>query len=314
MNTVKTVFLFPGQGSQSIGMMKNLAQDQPSVMETFNEASEALDFNLWSLIQEGPLEDLNRTENTQPAMLAAGIATWRAWRSMGGSLPTHLAGHSLGEYSALVAAQSLEFADALKLVRHRGALMQAAVPEDEGAMAAIIGMDNAALETLCIEAAGDEIVSCANYNAPGQVVIAGQRSAVERACALALDVGARRAIPLPVSVPSHCMLMRDAAGELHDALKELTVTSPKIPVVHNADVQSHDDPELIRDMLARQLWLPVQWTRTIQMLVEHDAQCFVECGPGKVLAGLNRRIERHVPVHALTDTAALEKLQEELAA
>ncbi len=202
----------------------------------------------------------------------------------------------------------------MQLVRRRGELMQAAVPEGEGAMAAIIGMEDEALEKLCLEVTGDEVVSCANYNAPGQVVIAGHRKAVERVSELALDTGARRALPLPVSVPSHCMLMRDAAGELHQALNAIDVRKPAIPVIHNADVQAHDDPELIRDTLARQLWQPVRWTPTIQALTAKGTERFVECGPGKVLAGLNRRIERHLPVDALTDTPALEQLKEELAA
>ncbi len=314
MSASKTAFLFPGQGSQSLGMMAGLADSQPVVMDTFREASEALDQDLWGLSQEGPLEALNRTANTQPVMLTAGVATWRAWQAMGGSQPAFMAGHSLGEYSALVAAQAIDFVDAVRLVRRRGELMQAAVPEGEGAMAAIIGMDDKTLEKLCLDVAGDEIVSCANYNAPGQVVIAGQRTAVERACEVALDTGARRALPLPVSVPSHCMLMRDAAGELHETLRAITINRPGIPVIHNADVQAHDDPELIRDTLARQLWQPVHWTRTIQMLAGQGTHRFVECGPGKVLAGLNRRIERNSPVNALTDTASMETLQEELAA
>lgn len=313
MSKTKTAFLFPGQGSQSIGMMAELSASQDVVSETFAAASDALDMDLWSLCQDGPLDDLNRTANTQPVMLAAGVATWRAWLGAGGVKPDYFAGHSLGEYSALVASEAINFVDAVRLVRRRGELMQEAVPEGAGAMAAIIGMEDEALEKLCLDVAGDEIVSCANYNAPGQVVIAGQRNAVERACELALDVGARRALPLPVSVPSHCLLMRDAAGELHEALNVISINKPAIPVIHNADVQAHDDPELIRDTLARQLWQPVRWTRTIQALSAAGAERFVECGPGKVLAGLNRRIERQRPIDALTDTAALNTLLEELA-
>jgi len=313
MSAVKIAFLFPGQGSQSSGMMADLAEHHPVVMDTFKEASEALNQDLWALLQAGSLEALNRTANTQPVMLTAGVATWRAWQVMGGPQPSFMAGHSLGEYSALVAAESINFVDAVRLVRRRGELMQAAVPEGEGAMAAIIGMEDNKLERLCLEVAGDEIVGCANYNAPGQVVIAGHRAAVERACEVALDTGARRALPLPVSVPSHCMLMRDAAGELHETLRAISISAPGIPVIHNADVQAHDDPDLIRDTLARQLWQPVHWTRTIQMLAGQGTQRFVECGPGKVLAGLNRRIERKLPVNALTDAASMETLQEELA-
>lgn len=309
-------FLFPGQGSQSVGMLGALAAEAPpvgeAVRETFAEASEALDFDLWALCQDGPEADLNRTENTQPAMLAADIATWRAWRALDGDgpEPVAMAGHSLGEYAALVASGALAFGDALRLVRRRGQLMQAAVPEGRGAMAAIIGMEDAALEAICGEVAGDEVVSCANYNAPGQVVIAGHKGAVDRACEAATAAGARRALPLPVSVPSHCALMRGAAEELATDLAAIDIATPAVPVWHNADVATHTDPAAIRDSLARQLWQPVRWTRTVETLVEQGVEHFVECGPGKVLAGLNRRISRPSAATALVDRAAMDSLKE----
>ncbi len=306
-----SAFLFPGQGSQSIGMLAELAGAAPVVGETFAEASEALGMDLWRLSQDGPEADLNRTENTQPALLAADIATWRAWRGLGGPMPSAMAGHSLGEYAALVAADALDFADAVRLVRRRGQLMQQAVPEGQGAMAAILGLDDAVLEGLCAEVAGDEVVSCANYNSPGQVVIAGARSAVDRACEAASAAGARRALPLPVSVPSHCALMRGAADELAAELAAIEVRTPLVPVWHNADVASHAEADAIRDALARQLWQPVRWTRTIEALVAGGVTRFAECGPGKVLAGLNRRISRESAITALDSIAALEQLNEE---
>ncbi len=306
---MRTAFLFPGQGSQSLGMMGDF--DAPAIAETFAEASEALGFDLWRLCQEGPVEELNRTENTQPAMLAADIATWRAWRALGGEAPEALAGHSLGEYAALVAADALDFADAVRLVRRRGQLMQQAVPAGEGAMAAIIGLDDTVLEDLCGNGAANRVVSCANYNAPGQVVIAGHADAVERVCEAAREAGARRALPLPVSVPSHCVLMRGAATALAQDLADLDLRPPAIPVWHNADVASHDAPAEIRDALARQLWQPVHWTRTVETLVGNGIERFVECGPGKVLAGLNRRISRPSAITALDGPDALDSLKSE---
>jgi len=306
-----TALLFPGQGSQAVGMLSELAAHSPVILETFAEASEALGFDLWSLCQEGPAATLNQTENTQPAMLAAGIATWRAWRAQGGGEPAWLAGHSLGEYSAPVAANAMSFDDAVRLVRRRGELMQQAVAEGEGAMAAIIGMDEEALERVCAASAGDEVVSCANYNAPGQIVIAGNAGAVARASDAALEAGARRALPLPVSVPSHCGLMQGAAATLREHLATITINRPSIPVIHNADVATHDSPDAIRDCLARQLWQPVRWTSTIARLKANGVERVVECGPGKVLTGLNRRIDRRMSAVALTDPAALAALQEE---
>jgi [acyl-carrier-protein] S-malonyltransferase len=288
-------------------MMDDLAAAFPAVRRTFDEASEALDYDLWQLVSEGPAEELDRTERTQPAMLAADIATWRAYRSAGGPAPKHFAGHSLGEYAALVAADSLDFGDAIRLVAARGRFMQAAVPEGSGAMAAILGLEDETLERLCLEQAGDEVVACANYNAPGQVVIAGHRAAVERVCDAASEAGARRALPLPVSVPSHCFLMRDAAKSLAAVLERIDVGTPGLPVWHNVDVTCHPHPGDIRNALERQLWQPVQWTRTIQALAEAGVSRFVECGPGRVLAGLNRRILREAKPAALVDEERIRK-------
>ena len=307
----RAAFLFPGQGSQFLGMMSGLAGDCPEIRQTFAEASEVLGFDLWRLCQEGPEKDLNRTENTQPAMLAADIATWRAWCGLGGPMPGAFAGHSLGEYAALVAAGSLAFADAVRLVRRRGQLMQGAVPEGEGAMAAIIGLDDEVLERVCAEAAQGEIVSCANFNAPGQIVIAGASAAVDRACEAATAAGARRALPLPVSVPSHCALMQGAAERLGTELESVAVSAPRVPVWHNADVETHEAPADIRASLARQLWQPVRWTRTIEALVSRGTGHFVECGPGRVLAGLNKRIARDAAFTVLDSRDAMEQLMEE---
>lgn len=306
-----TAFLFPGQGSQSVGMLADLAAAFPQVGETFSEASEALGFDLWAMTQNGPEDDLNRTENTQPAMLAGDIATWRAWRSAGGGMPDFMAGHSLGEYAALVAADVLDFADAIRVVALRGRLMQAATPEGVGAMAAIIGLEDAVLEAICADISDEEIVSCANYNAPGQVVLAGHRGAVEQACEAASAAGARRALTLPVSVPSHCALMRDAAIELGDALEDLDYGQPAVPIIHNVDVARHDEPAEIVEALACQLWQPVRWTRTIEKLAADGVTRFAECGPGKVLSGLNRRIARGAAITALASRADIEQLMGE---
>ncbi len=314
MSAESTAFLFPGQGSQAVGMLAGLAESSSEVAATFEEASEALGFDLWALCQDGPADDLNQTANTQPAMLAADIATWRAWRALGGDRPAALAGHSLGEYAALVAAEAIGFADAISLVRRRGELMQEAVPVGEGAMAAIIGLDDAVLEQICADVANGDVVSCANYNAPGQVVVAGVAAAVQRVCDAAGEAGARRALPLPVSVPSHCALMREAAGELAASLDAMTVNAPVIPVIHNADVARHESADAIRDILARQLWQPVRWTGTIEHLVAAGIERFVECGPGKVLTGLNRRISRPSAAVALDSLDTMQSLKEELAA
>lgn len=312
MSQRPTAFLFPGQGSQSLGMMSELAAERAEVEATFREASDAVGFDLWALAQEGPEAILNRTKNTQPVMLAADIATWRVWRAIDGPMPAAMAGHSLGEYAALVAAGAIDFPIAMRLVRRRGELMQNAVPVGEGAMAAVIGLEDEVLEALCDAHAADEIVSCANYNAPGQVVIAGDAAAVARVCDAALEAGARRAVKLPVSAPSHCALMREAAQAFGAELEAVDLRAPEIPVVHNADVGRHTRPDAIRTILRRQLWQPVRWTATIRHLVGEGVQAFAECGPGRVLSGLNRRIDRGAASTALERLGAMHELKQEM--
>lgn len=302
----KTAFLFPGQGSQSIGMMAELGEQFPIVNETFAQASDVLGYDLWSLTQTGPLEELNKTEITQPAMLVSGIASWRVWREQGGALPDFFAGHSLGEYSALVASGVMAFEDAVAIVSARGKFMQQAVPAGTGAMAAVIGMDDQQLRDICEQAQQGGVVACANFNSPGQVVISGDKEAVERASALANEAGARRVMPLPVSVPSHCLLMKPAASKLQELLQDVGFSAATVPVIQNADVTAYAEAEQIREALARQLWQPVRWTETIEYMLKSDVNQFVECGPGKVLAGLNRRISREPTVFALTDAAAIQ--------
>jgi [acyl-carrier-protein] S-malonyltransferase len=305
-------FVFPGQGSQSLGMLADLATANSEVTQTFAEASDAVGVDLWQMAQQGPEDDLNRTENTQPALLAAGIAVWRVWQSRGGPQPALLAGHSLGEYTALVAAGSISLADGAHLVAQRGRFMQQAVPAGTGAMAAIIGMEDDQVVAVCRQSAGGGVVSAANLNSPGQVVIAGDSAAVERAMAVAQEAGARRAIPLAVSVPSHCDLMRPAADQLAKVLADTAIGTPTIPVIHNADVTSYQDAEEIRGALVRQLYQPVRWVETVRYLVEQGASDLVECGPGKVLAGLVRRIDRGLSTQALVDTASMESALEKL--
>ncbi len=304
-------FLFPGQGSQSLNMMDGFAA--PIVKETFDEASEALGEDLWAMLKADSAEAINQTINTQPLMLAAGVATYRAWLAAGGATPTHFAGHSLGEYSALVAADALDFDDAVRLVRLRAEAMQSAVPAGEGAMAAVLGLDDAEIVLACAEAAAGDVVSAVNFNAPGQVVIAGSKAAVDRAIAACKARGAKRAMPLPVSVPSHCALMRPAADKLAEALVGISVNVPLVPVIHNADVASYTDSAAIRDALVRQLYSPVRWTETIRLLAAQGVLHQAECGPGKVLAGLNKRIEASVVSFALTNDAALETTLDTLA-
>lgn len=305
-------FLFPGQGSQSLNMMDGFAA--PIVKETFDEASEALGEDLWAMLKADSADAINQTVNTQPLMLAAGVATYRAWLAAGGATPTHFAGHSLGEYSALVAADALDFDDAVRLVRLRAEAMQSAVPAGEGAMAAVLGLDDAEIVLACAEAAAGDVVSAVNFNAPGQVVIAGSKAAVDRAIAACKARGAKRAMPLPVSVPSHCALMRPAADKLAEALVGISVNVPLVPVIHNADVASYTDPAAIRDALVRQLYSPVRWTETVRLLAAQGVLHQAECGPGKVLAGLNKRIEASVVSFALTNDAALETTLDTLAA
>ena len=296
--------VFPGQGSQSVGMMQGFA-DLPIVEKTFLEANAILGIDLWTMARDGPIESLNQTINTQPVMLVAGVACWRAWQEKSGPMPSWLAGHSLGEYSALVAAQSLRFEDALPLVRFRAQAMQEAVPEGTGGIAAILGLDEGALAGVCADAAQGEVVEPANLNSPGQVVVAGHRGAVERAMALAKQRGAKRAVMLPMSAPSHCSLMKPAADRLRERLAAVEVKKPMIPVIHNRFVESFDDPAKIREALIEQLYNPVRWIETVEFLGRKGVKRVVECGPGKVLAGLGKRIVPDIEYIALNDSAAL---------
>ncbi|HET6802830.1 MAG: ACP S-malonyltransferase [Betaproteobacteria bacterium] len=305
-------FVFPGQGSQQVGMMEGFA-DHPAVRSTFAEASEVLGDDLWRLVQQGPADALNLTRNTQPVMLTAGVAVWRAWQAQGGATPAFVAGHSLGEYAALVAAGALQFADAVPLVRFRAEAMQEAVAAGVGAMAAIMGADDAAVIDACRDAAQGEVVEPVNFNAPGQLVIAGNRAAVERAMAGAKARGAKRALMLPVSAPFHSSLLKPAAERLALRLAHVDVKAPTIPVIHNVDVATHDTPEAIRAALAAQAASPVRWTETIRVLAAKGVTQIVECGPGKVLAGLTRRIDDSLTAIALTDGAAIDDARRTLA-
>ena len=296
--------VFPGQGSQSRGMMNGYA-DFSVVRETFAEASEVLKQDLWQLVAEGSDADLNATVNTQPIMLAAGVAVYRAWQSLQVQAPTMLAGHSLGEYSALVASGVLKFADALPLVRYRAECMQQAVPEGVGGIAAILGLEDEAVREVCKEAAQGEVLEAVNYNSPGQIVIAGNRAAVERGMALAKEKGAKRALMLPMSVPSHCSLLKGAAEKLRAYLNDVSMQAPAIPVLHNADVKSYSDAASIKDALVRQLYSPVRWVETIQYFGTQGITHNVECAPGKVLVGLNKRIDTNQQALTLNDGAAL---------
>jgi [acyl-carrier-protein] S-malonyltransferase len=301
-------FVFPGQGSQSVGMLAALAAAAPTVRATFDEASAVLGYDLWQLVSEGPEAALSATERTQPAMLAAGVATWRVWRERGGALPAIVSGHSLGEFSALACAQVLGFAQAVELVRFRGQLMQEAVPAGSGAMAAVLGLDDEAVVALCREAARGAVVEPVNFNSPGQVVIAGEAAAVQRALEAASVRGARRTLLLPVSVPAHSSLMRAAGERLRERLAALEVRPPRIRYVSAVDAQAHERPDDIRDLLVRQLSSPVRWTQTLRAVSAGAIAQVIECGPGKVLTGLNRRIERGAQVSflALEDPASLE--------
>jgi [acyl-carrier-protein] S-malonyltransferase len=298
-------FVFPGQGSQRVGMLDDFAA-HTDVRATFAEASDALGDDLWTLIEQGPAETLNLTRNTQPAMLTADIALWRAWRAAGGPQPSVVAGHSLGEYAALVAAGAMQLRDAVPLVRFRAEAMQDAVAHGVGAMAAIMGGDDAAIVDACREAAQGEIVEPVNFNGPGQVVIAGHKSAVERAIAAAKARGAKRGVMLPVSAPFHSSLMKPAADRLAARLAQLDITSPSIPVLHNVDVAEHATPEAIRAALAEQAASPVRWSDTIRALLARGVTHLVECGPGKVLTGLTRRIDENAATFALNDRAAID--------
>jgi [acyl-carrier-protein] S-malonyltransferase len=300
----KLAFVFPGQGSQSRGMMNGYA-DFPAVHDTFSEASDVLKQDLWQLVEEGNDADLNATVNTQPIMLTAGVAVYRAWQSQRGTVPTIMAGHSLGEYTALTAAGALRFEDALPLVRYRAQCMQQAVPDGVGGIAAILGLDDDAVRAVCSEGAQGEVLEAVNYNSPGQVVIAGNRTAVERGMGLAKARGAKRAIMLPMSVPSHCLLMKGAAEQLREYLITVPVQVPPIPVLHNADVRSYADAAMIKDAMVRQLYLPVRWVDTVLEFGKRGITHNVECAPGKVLAGLNKRIAVDQQALSIHDGAAL---------
>lgn len=303
-------FVFPGQGSQAVGMLADLAQDHAVVSQTFAEASEVLGYDLWALIQDGPVESLNETDKTQPALLSASVAIWRAYQASGKPAPALLAGHSLGEYSALVCAGVIDFKDAVKLVELRGQLMQQAVPAGTGAMYAIIGLDDDGIAQACEESAQGDVVSPVNYNSPGQVVIAGEKNAVERAAAACKAAGAKMAVALPVSVPSHCALMKPAADKLAQALAEITFSAPVINVINNVDVAMPTESQDIKDALVRQLYCPVRWSETVSFMAEQGINQLVEMGPGKVLTGLTKRINKAVSAQAVNDTASLAALTE----
>ncbi|GAM56993.1 malonyl CoA-acyl carrier protein transacylase [Vibrio ishigakensis] len=302
----KFAIVFPGQGSQSLGMLAELGEQHEVVKQTFAEASEVLGYDLWALIQDGPAEDLNQTQRTQPALLAASVAIWRVWNEQSLATPELVAGHSLGEYSALVCAGVIDFKEAIKLVELRGQLMQQAVPAGTGAMYAIIGLGDEEIAKACEEAAQGEVVSPVNFNSPGQVVIAGNKDAVERAGALCKEAGAKRALPLPVSVPSHCALMKPAADKLAEALESIQFNTPALPVINNVDVEAATDPAVIKQALVRQLYSPVRWTETVQSMHEQGVEKLLELGPGKVLTGLTKRIVKSLSAAAVNDAASLE--------
>jgi len=303
-------FVFPGQGSQSLGMLSDLAASHDEVKHTFERASDALGKDLWSIVAQGTEEVLNQTQNTQPAMLAAGVAVWEVWCKHSTIQPDWMAGHSLGEYTALVCSGALSFEDAIKLVAVRGQLMQEAVPVGVGSMAAILGLEDHQVVNICAEVAGNEVVSAVNFNAPGQVVIAGNIAAVERAMLAAKDAGAKRAVLLPVSVPSHCALMQPAAEKLDKYLQNTVIDMPKMTLIHNVDVASHSAPEVIRNALKEQLYKPVRWVDTIKFMHDQGVTRFVECGPGKVLFGLNKRIAKDAEHLFMYDPETLNKVLE----
>ncbi|MEN2270528.1 ACP S-malonyltransferase [Vibrio diabolicus] len=302
----KFAIVFPGQGSQAVGMLAELGEQYDVVKQTFAEASDALGYDLWALVQNGPAEDLNETFRTQPALLASSVAIWRVWQELGLEQPANLAGHSLGEYSALVCAGVIDFKEAIKLVELRGKLMQEAVPAGTGAMYAIIGLADDAIAKACEDAAQGEVVSPVNFNSPGQVVIAGSKDAVERAGSLCKEAGAKRALPLPVSVPSHCALMKPAAEKLAVALESIEFNSPQLPVINNVDVVAETDPAKIKDALVRQLHSPVRWTETVELMHEQGVEQLLELGPGKVLTGLTKRIVKTLTAAAVNDVASLD--------
>lgn len=302
----KLAFVFPGQGSQKIGMLADLAGHYSSVQDTFNEASEALGYDMWKLIQEGGQEEINLTERTQPILLTCSVAIWRIWNARAGKIPSQMAGHSLGEWSALVCAQAVDFADALNIVRARGQYMQQTVPLGEGAMAAIIGLNDQAIVQACGIAAESGIVDAVNFNAPGQVVIAGSTTAVDRAIELCKEAGAKRALALPVSAPFHTSLMRPAADQLSELVRSVTFKQPAIPIVHNVHAQTEDNAEKIKDLMLKQVYSPVRWVDCVKQLKANGASTLVECGPGKVLSGLSKRIDSQLVSLTTEDTASIE--------
>ena len=299
-------FVFPGQGSQQVGMLAALAAENPIIQNTYSEASAVLGYDLWDLVQNGPEADLNQTDRTQPALLVSGVALWRLWLEKGGAKPVMMAGHSLGEYTALVCAGAIGFADAVNLVKLRGEYMQQAVPAGTGAMAAILGLADDAILTSCRQAAQGQVVSPVNYNCPGQVVIAGEKEAVERAIVACKEAGAKRAIPLPVSVPSHCSLMMPAAEKLAHALASITISMPDIPVVQNVAASFPENVDQLAENLLAQLYSPVLWTKSVQAMVDQGIDTTIECGPGKVLSGLNKKIHKPLVVKAINDPAGLD--------
>jgi [acyl-carrier-protein] S-malonyltransferase len=310
--TYNLAFVFPGQGSQSVGMLADLAASYPEVKHAFERASDALGKDLWSIVSEGSEEELNQTHNTQPAMLAAGVAVWELWCKHSSVRPAWMAGHSLGEYTALVCSEAMSFEDGVRLVAARGRLMQEAVPPGVGAMAAILGLEDHQVVKACVDAAEGEIVSAVNFNSPGQVVIAGNVAAVERAMLAAKAAGAKRAVLLPVSVPSHCALMESAAKKLDEQLQRTEIGTPKMTLIHNVDVASHSAPEVIRNALKEQLYKPVRWADSVKFMHDQGVTCFVECGPGKVLIGLNKRIAKDAEHWSIYDTETLNKVLEQL--
>ena len=308
-------FVFPGQGSQKVGMLKDAYDASGAVRETFAEASEAVGYDMWSLIQTGEQSALNMTETTQPVLLASSVALWRAWVEQGGAMPALMAGHSLGEFTALVCAGALGFADAVSLVRQRGAFMQTAVPVGEGAMAAIIGLDDATINETCEEVARQAgVVAAVNFNSPGQVVIAGEAGAVEQAIAALKVAGAKRAMPLPVSAPFHTSMMKPAGEKLAEVLSGISLSTPMIPVVHNVHAGLESDVETIRSLLVEQIYSPVQWTRCVETMVSKGVSHVVECGPGKVLSGMNRRIDKSLTSYNIEEPSALAEALASLSA
>jgi [acyl-carrier-protein] S-malonyltransferase len=307
MSINKLAFVFPGQGSQKVGMLNEIASEHSIIQHTFAEASDVLGYDLWAFVQQGPQQELNLTEKTQPLLLTASVALWRLWQQQGLPQPEYLAGHSLGEFTALVCAQSLQFCDAVKLVQQRGQFMQSAVPVGVGAMAAIIGLDDDKINQACNDAAQGECVAAVNYNSPGQVVIAGKAEAVERAIVACKAAGAKRAMPLPVSAPFHTDLMQPAGEKLGEAIAALTISAPQIPVIHNVHAQTESDPVKIAALLVEQISNPVQWVSCVKTMADKGVAYAVECGPGNVLSGLMRRIDKNIGANTIDSPAGFEK-------